>query len=143
MFFTKFMISIYFQFVGLCVTFSIMFGAGSSLVYTPSVVILGHYFNRYHGIVNGFVTTGSSLFGAALPHLLKFLFSKLGVSTSLKMVCTLKITALKRQIMTTNITGVFLHILDSQHTSSYCWPDFYINASICDLQASIQDNSEF
>ena len=56
-----------------------MVGSGSSLVYTPSVVILGHYFKKYHGVVNGFVTIGSAVFGVILPHLLKFLFHNIGV----------------------------------------------------------------
>ena len=57
-----------------------MLGAGSSLVYTPSVVILGHYFSKYLGIVNGFVTTGSSIFAVGLPHVFKILFKEIGVS---------------------------------------------------------------
>ena len=56
-----------------------MLGAGSSLVYTPSVAILGHYFSKRIGIVNGFVTTGSSIFAVGLPHLLKVLFTEIGV----------------------------------------------------------------
>ena len=71
--------SINLQFGGLCFTFSIMLGAGSSLVYTPSVAILGHYFSKRIGIVNGFVTTGSSIFAVGLPHLLKVLFAEIGV----------------------------------------------------------------
>ena len=59
-----------------------MVGSGSSLVYTPSVVILGHYFKRYHGVVNGFVTIGSALFGVILPHVFKLLFQEVGVSSS-------------------------------------------------------------
>ena len=68
----------------MCFTFSILLGTGSSLVYTPSVVILGHYFSKYLGIVNGFVTTGSSLFAVALPHTFKFLFKEIGVSDDKK-----------------------------------------------------------
>ena len=65
-----------------------MVGSGSSLVYTPSVVILGHYFKRYHGVVNGFVTIGSAIFGVLLPHALKMLFHHVGVSIQ-KMFTTL------------------------------------------------------
>jgi hypothetical protein len=57
-----------------------MLGAGSSMVYTPSVAILGHYFSKYLGTVNGFVTTGSSIFAVGLPHMFKFLFKEIGVS---------------------------------------------------------------
>ena len=58
-----------------------MVGSGFSLVFTPSIFILGHYFKRYHGVVNGFVTIGSALFGVVLPHVFKLLFQEVGVST--------------------------------------------------------------
>jgi len=74
------------NFGGLCFTFSIMLGAGSSLVYTPSVAILGHYFSKRIGIVNGFVTTGSSIFAVGLPHLLKVLFAEIGISGTFRVL---------------------------------------------------------
>ena len=49
-----------------------MFGAGSSLAYTPSLVILGHYFNKKMGLVNGLVTAGSSLFTVGTTFLVKY-----------------------------------------------------------------------
>jgi MFS transporter, MCT family, solute carrier family 16 (monocarboxylic acid transporters), member 10 len=51
----------------LCFTYGIMFGTGAALAYTPTLAILGHYFKRYLGIVNGFVTGGSSVFTALMP----------------------------------------------------------------------------
>ncbi|GLG97453.1 Monocarboxylate transporter 10 [Gryllus bimaculatus] len=56
---------------GLCVTYGLLFGAGASLAYTPSLVILGHYFSRYLGLVNGFVTAGSSVFTVVMPYALE------------------------------------------------------------------------
>lgn len=65
----------------LYVTYGVMFGFGAALAYTPSLAILGHYFKRYLGIVSGFVTSGSSVFTAILPFLLKWLLRKgLGVT---------------------------------------------------------------
>ena len=69
-----------FQIEWLYLTYGIMFGGGSSLTYTPSLVILGHYFKRHMGMVNGFVTTGSSIFTLAMPHILEGLLSSCGVS---------------------------------------------------------------
>lgn len=46
---------------GLYLTYGILFGTGSSLAYTPSLTILGHYFKRHLGFANGIVTAGSSL----------------------------------------------------------------------------------
>ena len=48
-----------------------MFGGGASLVYTPSLVILGHYFKKHMGKVNGIVASGSSIFTMVMPHILK------------------------------------------------------------------------
>lgn len=51
----------------LCLTYGIMFGTGAALAYTPTLAILGHYFKRKLGVVNGFVTAGSSVFTALMP----------------------------------------------------------------------------
>ena len=82
---TLFQISSYFhlymtQVQILVFTYGILFGGGSSLVYTPSLVILGHYFKRHIGLVNGLVATGSSIFTIAMPHILKVLLKEVEVS---------------------------------------------------------------
>ena len=56
-------------------TFGLMVGIGGSLAYTPSLVILGHYFRKRMGIVNGFVTAGSSLFTIIMPFFFDFILS--------------------------------------------------------------------
>lgn len=43
-------------------TYGILFGLGSSFIYSGSLVILGHYFKRRMALVNGLVTTGSAVF---------------------------------------------------------------------------------
>lgn len=53
-----------------------MFGLGAALAYTPSLSILGHYFKRYLGLVNGFVASGSSVSTAILPFVLETLLRK-------------------------------------------------------------------
>ena len=52
-------------------TYGVLFGAGTSLAYNPSLVILGHYFKRRLGLVNGLVTAGSSVFTFTLPFFLE------------------------------------------------------------------------
>ncbi|KAI5646040.1 major facilitator superfamily domain-containing protein [Phthorimaea operculella] len=42
-----------------CFTYGILFGLGASFTYTPSLAILGQYFKRKLGIVNGVVTVGT------------------------------------------------------------------------------------
>lgn len=81
----------------LMLTYGLMFGGGSSLAYTPSLVILGHYFKRWMGLVNGLVTAGSSIFTIGLPFILPYLldqglertFQVLSGMCALLMVCSL------------------------------------------------------
>ena len=40
----------------------IFHSSGASLAYNPSLSILGHYFRKHLGLVNGIVTAGSSVF---------------------------------------------------------------------------------
>ncbi|XP_028903521.1 monocarboxylate transporter 10 [Ornithorhynchus anatinus] len=58
-------------------TYGIIFACGCSFAYQPSLVILGHYFKKRLGLVNGIVTAGSSVFTILLPLLLKILIAKL------------------------------------------------------------------
>lgn len=64
----------------LYLTFGILLGVGASFVYSPSLVILGHYFRKHMGLVNGLVALGSSVFSIllsiALPRLLEHLHIK-------------------------------------------------------------------
>ena len=46
----------------LYLTYGVLFGAGASLAYFSSLVILGHYFKRRMSMVNGLVTAGSAVF---------------------------------------------------------------------------------
>lgn len=65
-------------------TYGILFGIGASLAYTPSLVILGHYFERYLGLVNGFVTAGSSVFTMIMPFFIYYLLTTFGLSNTLR-----------------------------------------------------------
>jgi MCP family monocarboxylic acid transporter-like MFS transporter 10 len=54
------------SFLHIWLSYGVLFGVGASLSYTPSLVILGHYFDSRLGIVNGVVTAGSSIFSVLL-----------------------------------------------------------------------------
>ncbi|XP_042880540.1 monocarboxylate transporter 10-like isoform X2 [Penaeus japonicus] len=69
----------------LMITYGLMFGGGASLAYTPSLVILGHYFQRWMGLVNGFVTAGSSVFTIALPFILPYILD-IGIQTTFQVL---------------------------------------------------------
>ncbi|XP_076373748.1 monocarboxylate transporter 10-like isoform X2 [Tachypleus tridentatus] len=85
----------------LYLTYGVVLGCGASLAYTPSLVILGHYFKQRLGLVNGLVTAGSSVFTTVLPLLLKYLLDAVGLMTTMQilsaamallMVCALTFT---------------------------------------------------
>ncbi|CAG5027966.1 unnamed protein product [Parnassius apollo] len=63
----------------LCFTYGVMYGLGASLAYTPSLAILGHYFKKYLGLVNGIVTIGSSVFTVIMPPLMEFMIRNYGL----------------------------------------------------------------
>lgn len=53
-------------------------GVGSSLIFTPAVSAVGHFFNEKRGIATGIATTGGSVGGVIFPLVLQDLFPKIG-----------------------------------------------------------------
>ncbi|CAL1585259.1 unnamed protein product [Knipowitschia caucasica] len=70
-------------------TYGIVFACGCSFAYQPSLVILGHYFKKRLGLVNGIVTAGSSVFTITLPFLLSGLLEKMGRQNTMRILCIL------------------------------------------------------
>lgn len=76
----------------LYVTYGLVLGIGASLVYGPSLAILGHYFTRRLGLVNGLVTAGSSAFSIVMPILLRWLLDLVGIQVTFKYLSILMAT---------------------------------------------------
>ncbi|XP_064489259.1 monocarboxylate transporter 10-like [Ornithodoros turicata] len=76
----------------LWLTYGVLLGVGAALAYTPSLVILGHYFDRRVGLVNGIATAGSSVFTVLLPILLRFLLRTIQLQHTLQVVAALMST---------------------------------------------------
>lgn len=74
------------QGIVLLLTYGVLFGIGCSLAYSPSLVILGHYFRKRLGLVNGLCTAGSSVFTILLPFFLDAVLPLLGLATTLQVV---------------------------------------------------------
>ncbi|XP_054900534.1 monocarboxylate transporter 10 [Poeciliopsis prolifica] len=70
-------------------TYGIVFACGCSFAYQPSLVILGHYFKKRLGLVNGIVTAGSGIFTIALPFIFSPLLEKVGLQNTLRVFCVL------------------------------------------------------
>ncbi|KPM08946.1 monocarboxylate transporter-like protein 4 [Sarcoptes scabiei] len=75
----------------LYITYGLVLGIGASLVYGPSLAILGHYFTKRLGLVNGLVTGGSSAFSIVMPILLRWLVDRFGIQTTFKYLSVLMI----------------------------------------------------
>ncbi|XP_037014921.2 monocarboxylate transporter 10 isoform X2 [Artibeus jamaicensis] len=71
----------------LYLTYGIIFACGCAFAYQPSLVILGHYFKKRLGLVNGIVTAGSSIFTVLLPLLLRVLINTVGLFYTLRVLC--------------------------------------------------------
>ncbi|XP_036405473.1 monocarboxylate transporter 10 [Megalops cyprinoides] len=67
-------------------TYGIVFACGCSFAYQPSLVILGHYFKKRLGLVNGIVTAGSSIFTVSLPFMLSALLKQVGLQNTLRVL---------------------------------------------------------
>lgn len=70
-------------------TYGIVFACGCSFAYQPSLVILGHYFKKRLGLVNGIVTAGSSLFTICIPFILSALLENVGLHNTMRFLCIL------------------------------------------------------
>ncbi|XP_071955205.1 monocarboxylate transporter 10-like [Antedon mediterranea] len=66
------------------VTYGVIMGTGFSLAYTPSLVILSHYFKKKMGLVNGLVTTGSAIFTIVLPMMMRMIQDRYGLQRTLQ-----------------------------------------------------------
>jgi MFS family permease len=67
--------SAYWQFM---LIIGIIAGAGSSLIFTPSIAAVGHYFHAKRGSATGIAATGGSIGGVIFPLMLQKLFPLLG-----------------------------------------------------------------
>jgi MFS family permease len=59
-------------------TFGVLCGVGTSLLFTPSIAVLGHWFSLRRGLATGVATTGGSIGGIAFPLLMNSLFNRAG-----------------------------------------------------------------
>ncbi|KAM9324742.1 monocarboxylate transporter 8 [Gastrophryne carolinensis] len=70
-------------------TYGILFGCGCSFAFQPSLVILGHYFKKRLGLVNGIVAGGASIITICLPFLLETMGKAIGLTHTLQVLSIL------------------------------------------------------
>ncbi|KKA27925.1 hypothetical protein TD95_003809 [Thielaviopsis punctulata] len=71
----------YWQYV---LSFSVLTGIGTSIVFTPSFAAPGHWFLRRRGLATGIAATGGSVGGTVFPLMLEHLIPKIGFAWSLR-----------------------------------------------------------
>lgn len=67
-------------------TIGVAGGLGASLIFTPSVAAVGHWFLEKRGTATGIATTGGSIGGIVFPLTLQSLFPKIGFAWATRVV---------------------------------------------------------
>ncbi|KAK2569119.1 Monocarboxylate transporter 10 [Acropora cervicornis] len=68
-------------------TYSVLWGFGSSLNYAPTMLVLGEYFDKHLPLANGIVTAGSGVGTMAMGPFYHFVLSNLGWKMMLRILC--------------------------------------------------------
>jgi len=66
--------------------FSVLGGVGSALLFSPSIAIVGHYFDERRGTATGIAATGGAFGGIVYPLILQVLIPKIGFAWSTKVI---------------------------------------------------------
>lgn len=66
-------------------------GVGSALVFSPSITVIGHYFNRRRGIATGIAATGGAVGGIAFPLILQLLTPRIGFVWATKVIALISL----------------------------------------------------
>lgn len=72
------------------VVFGIVLGMGSSLIFTPCIAAVGHWFKLRRGLATGIVSTAGGIGGIIFPFMLSRLFGSIGYAwavRSLALIC--------------------------------------------------------
>ena len=69
-------------------TYSILCGIGSSLIFTPAIGSIAHFFYRRRGATTGLAATGGSTGGIIFPLMLQRLFPEIGFSSFASPICS-------------------------------------------------------
>lgn len=68
-------------------------GVGASLIFTPAISAIGHFFYEKRGVATGMAATGGSIGGIAFPLILEALFPKIGWAWATRVVALICLIA--------------------------------------------------
>jgi MFS family permease len=66
--------------------FGVLGGLGTSLIFTPAIAVVGHWFYVHRGAATGFAATGGSVGGVVFPLLLDSLIPRIGFTWSVRVM---------------------------------------------------------
>ena len=67
----------------LYLTFGVLVGVGFSFTFSPSMAVLGHYFNKRLGLANGIMTCGGGVLSVGYVWILPVIYDHLGLRSTL------------------------------------------------------------
>lgn len=100
-------------------TFSVLGGIGTSLIFTPAVSAIGHFFLSSRGTATGLASTGGSVGGILFPLLLQRLFPMVGFAWATRIIGFIIIFLLI-------IANLLLRSRLPPKKRASIWPDFGI-----------------
>ncbi|KAL8834444.1 MAG: hypothetical protein Q9170_003740 [Blastenia crenularia] len=104
-------------------TFSILGGVGTSLIFTPAVGAIAHFFSRYRGGATGLAATGGSFGGIIFPLALQSLFPRLGFAWSVRLLALLFLILLI-------VANLLIRTRLPPKVGGNVWPDFRIFGNV-------------
>ncbi|KAI4165900.1 MAG: hypothetical protein LQ342_000331 [Letrouitia transgressa] len=103
------------------ITFAILCGLGTSLIFTPAIGAIAHFFYHSRGKATGFAAAGGSLGGVIFPLALQALFPRLGFAWSVRLLALVFLVLLLTAIL-------LIRTRLPPKVGGTVWPDFRIFA---------------
>ncbi|KAL8698591.1 MAG: hypothetical protein Q9224_001781 [Gallowayella concinna] len=107
------------QFWHFVLTFSILGGVGTSLIFTPAVGAIAHFFSLRRGLATGLAATGGSFGGIIFPLALEALFPKVGFAWSCRLLALIFLVLLI-------VANLLIRTRLPAKVGGNVWPDFRI-----------------
>ncbi|KAL8920566.1 MAG: hypothetical protein Q9208_006188 [Pyrenodesmia sp. 3 TL-2023] len=103
--------------------FSVLGGVGTSLIFTPAIGAIAHYFSRRRGIATGFAAVGGSVGGIIFPLTLQSLFPQIGFAWSVRLLALMFLILLV-------IANILIRTRLPPKVGGNVWPDFRIFGNV-------------
>ncbi|KAI4167520.1 MAG: hypothetical protein LQ343_007152 [Gyalolechia ehrenbergii] len=94
-------------------------GVGTSLIFSPAVGAIAHFFSRYRGAATGLAATGGSFGGIIFPLALQSLFPRLGFAWSVRLLALIFLILLA-------VANLLIRTRLPPRVGGTVWPDFRI-----------------